>query len=103
MKIKGISRFLEEHFSAGVRQKGEKIKDKVEPREQPNSYTVTPRAGVRYRVQVTGAGDSPMVSCSCPNGLATGGSARCYHSVAVLLYLQEVQGEEQHESEISYE
>jgi hypothetical protein len=53
--------------------------------------------GNQYRVQVIDPFDEdqtidigpdpetlPYVTCTCPNGMATGGRARCYHAAAVV-------------------
>jgi hypothetical protein len=91
---------LSEVYSTAVLTKAEKL---IEDggvsidNEHPSIYWVKGSTGNRYRVQVIDPFDEdetigeldhaevlPFVTCTCPNGLASGGRARCFHSAGVV-------------------
>lgn len=86
---------LNDHYSQPILIKAHRIKDLVKPDpEHPGIFKAPGSGGTMYRLQVTESGgptgdvDLPFVTCSCPNGMARGGRPSCYHSAAVLLYLE---------------
>lgn len=65
----------------------------VPDKRHANVFTV--KGSDTYRVQVYG---HDLVTCTCPNGSARGGTPTCYHALAVLLWMDAERAEASDES-----